>query len=260
MRVLCIAIAAILVCLHAPTAPAAAEGAAIEPGEKWANVFSGAEMKFHYTVHTAQAIDGRLDWSLSVNRRTVEHGQLALAAAPGHAAEVTVAFKAPEVKEGVVLESQLSLAAYAAGDQRPVAQHAKTVWIFPRDPFAGRSQWLKGLKITLFDPGGKTADVLEKARVPFAFTKNTAALGDLRDGLLVIGEGTPWRDYRCAGRGGGQGGGPRRAGPLPGPRRGQSGPARRRGRRHASARQLDVAAERHHQGTGPALGRSGLAA
>lgn len=181
------------------TAPAAAEGAAIEPGEKWANVFSGAEIKFHYTVHTAQAIDGRLDWSLSVNRRTVEHGQLALAGAPGHAAEVTVAFKAPEVKEGVVLESQLSLAAYAAGNPRPVAQHAKTVWIFPRDPFAGRSQWLKGLKITLFDPGGKTADVLEKARVHFAFTKNTAALGDLRDGLLVIGEGTPWRDYRALG-------------------------------------------------------------
>ncbi len=41
--------------------------------------------------------------------------------------------------------------------------------------------------------------MLEKARVPFTFTKNTAALGELREGLLVIGEGTAWRDYRSLG-------------------------------------------------------------
>ena len=60
-------------------------------------------------------------------------------------------------------------------NRRP--EHVKKVWIFPRDPFADRSEWLKGLKITLFDPEGKTADVLEKAHVPFKFTKNTSASG-----------------------------------------------------------------------------------
>ena len=41
--------------------------------------------------------------------------------------------------------------------------------------------------------------MLEKARVPFTFTKNIAALDELREGLLVIGEGTAWRDYRALG-------------------------------------------------------------
>lgn len=194
-----LAVVAILACLHAPVMVRAAEDAAIEPAEEWADVFSGSEAKFHYTVRTPKALDGRLNWSLSVKRRTVAHGQLPLAAEAGHVAEVTVALTVPEVKEGVILETQLSVAAYSAGDQRPIAQHVKSIWIFPRDPFADRSQWLKGLKITLFDPEGKTADVLEKARVPFALTKNTAALDDLNEGLLVIGEGTVWRDHRSLG-------------------------------------------------------------
>ncbi len=156
-------------------------------------------MKLHYLVRTAQPFDGRLNWSLSVNERTVEHGQLPLTTTAGQAAEATVALKVPEVKEGVVLESRFSIAAHAAGDPKPVAAHVRTVWIFPRDPFADRSRWLRGLKITLFDPEGKTADVLEKAHVPFTLTKNTAALGELREGLLVIGEGTAWRDYRSLG-------------------------------------------------------------
>jgi len=192
-------IAAVVLCLLMTAVGRAGEPTAIEPGEKWADVFSGGEVKFHYTVRTTQAIDGRLNWSLSVNRRTVEHGQLPLTARAEHAAEVTVALKVPEVKEGVILESQLSVAAYATGDQKPAAEHVKTVWIFPRDPFVDRSEWLKALKITLFDPEGKTADVLEKARVPFTFTKNTSALDELSEGMLVIGEGTAWKDYRSLG-------------------------------------------------------------
>jgi hypothetical protein len=193
------AAAAALVCLHAPTAVLAAEDTVIEPVEKWADVFSGGEAKFHYTIRTVQPLDGRLHWSLSVNRRTVEHGQLPLTATAERAAEVTVALKVPEVKEGVVLESQLSIAVYAAGDQKPRAEHARKVWIFPPDPFANRSEWLKGLKINLFDPEGDTADVFEKAHIPFTFTKNISALDEIREGLLVVGEGTAWRDYRSLG-------------------------------------------------------------
>ena len=122
-----------------------------------------------------------------------------LAVQAEHPAEVAFALKAPEVKEGVILESQLSVAAYAAGDEKAAAGHVKKVWIFPPDPFADRSQWLKGLKITLFDPERKTADVLEKAGVPFMFTKNPSALDELNEGLLVIGEGISWRDYRGLG-------------------------------------------------------------
>jgi len=193
------AIVASLLCLCLPDAILAAEGTTLAPVEQWSNVFSGGEVKFHYAVQTAQDLDGRLDWSLSVNRRTVKHGQVPLRTLAQRAVEVTVALNLPEVNEGVVLQAQLTVAIYAQGVQKRLAQHDKPVWIFPRNPFHDRSDWLKRLKITLFDPEGKTADLLEKAHVPFTFTKNIAALDDLSQGLLVIGEGTPWQDYRSLG-------------------------------------------------------------
>jgi hypothetical protein len=194
------AVVASLGCLLWPAAVPAAEDTAIEPVEKWAGVLGGSEVKFHYTVRTTQALEGRIEWSLSVNRRTIQRGQLPLVASAEHVAEATVALKVPEVKEGVILESQLSIAAYKAGGQKPAAEHVKKIWIFPPNPFADRTRWLKDLGITLFDPEGKTADRFEKAGIPFHFTKNTASLDELREGLLVIGEGTAWRDYRSLGK------------------------------------------------------------
>ena len=260
-----LAIAAGLACLSCPTALLAAEETSIEPVEKWSNVFSGGEVKFHYLVRTAQPFDGRLNWSLAFNERTIEHGQLPLTFVgagtrySGSAAEATVALKVPEVKEGVILESRLSIAAYAAGDPKPLATHVKTVWIFPREPFTDRSRWLQGLKITLFDPDGKTADVLEKARVPFTLTKNTAALGELREGLLVIGEGTAWRDYRSLGATIVKAAA--RGVPVLCLRRARARlRCQRLGLRLATALQSHIATGRHHSGLGQSPRRRGVAA
>lgn len=187
----------LLACCLLTTAIAAGEpSAAIEPTEKWCNVFGDEKATFHYAVRTGEAIEGRVQWSLSVNRRTVERGDLPLKAAAGRTAEVEVAFNIPAVREGVIVEAQLAVAVHLAGEEKPAASHTKTLWIFPRDPFVDRSKWLKELKITLFDPSGKTAGVLEKARVPFMFTKNVSALDELGEGLLLVGEGTSWKDFR----------------------------------------------------------------
>ena len=154
---------------------------------------------FRYMVRSSQDLTGRLDWSLSVKRRTVEHGHSSFAVEAQRTMEVKLAFKAPEVKEGVILETELNVAAYAADDRKLAACPGRKIWVFPRDPFANRGEWLKRLKITLFDPEGKTAGVLEKANVPFTYTKNPSALDELSEGMLVIGEGTAWSDYRSLG-------------------------------------------------------------
>ena len=193
-----VAVAA-LVCLCWSAEVSAEESTTIAPKEKWCNLFSGSEVTLHFAVRSAIAQEGRLNWSLSVNRRTVEHGRTPLAIAAGRVADIALPLKIPEVKQGVILEAQLGVAVYAMGADKPLAENSKTVWIFPRDPFVDRSDWLNRLKITLFDPEGKTADVFDKANVPFKFTKNISALDELRDGILLIAEGTAWKDYRGLG-------------------------------------------------------------
>ena len=187
------------ICLLRASIGTAEEPITIEPVERWTNVFSGSEVKFHYTVLSAQPFDARVNWSLSVNQRTVKHGQMPLTAKAGHATEVTVTLKVPKVKDSVILESDFRMALYSAGNQEPSAEHVRKVWIFAADPFASRGEWLKGLKITLFDPEKNTTEVLEKASVPFAFTNNISALDALNDGMLVIGEGTNWKDHPLLG-------------------------------------------------------------
>jgi hypothetical protein len=186
-------------CVLAAAASAAEPRVSIEPAEKWSDVFADHEVKFHHAIRAAAPLEGRLHWSLSVQVRTVAQGELPLKTDGRQPVELTVPLKTPTVKQGVIVQSQLTLAAYADGEQKPVASHSRPLWIFPRDPFAYRRQWLKELRITLLDPEGKTADVLGQAGIPYKLTRNTAALDGLTEGLLVVGEGVAWRDYRALG-------------------------------------------------------------
>jgi hypothetical protein len=130
----------------------------------------------------------------------MDRGHAALAVGPEKPAKAMLPLRIPAVKEGVVLEAQLTVALYTAADVKPAAVDNRTVRIFAADPFADRGQWLKGLAITLFDPEKKTADLFDKAHIPYKYTRNTSMLDELDGGLLVIGEGTAWKDYASLGQ------------------------------------------------------------
>src|SRR5205814_1197539 len=61
--------------------------------------------------------------------------------------------------------------------------------------FANRREWLKGLKIALFDPEKTTAEPLQKLAVPFQEINNTAALAEIKEGLLLVGAGVSFKDF-----------------------------------------------------------------
>jgi hypothetical protein len=100
------------------------------------------------------------------------------------------------VKEGLVIEARLSVEVYDGGGGRRMAGHDRRLWIFSGDPFAQRSQWLKELKITLFDPQGDTQKVFQQAKIPFHQVHNVAALAEMTEGVLVVGQGTSLEEYR----------------------------------------------------------------
>jgi hypothetical protein len=169
------------------TAAAAEPPVTLQPEEEWSGVLGDSEVTFHYTVRAAEALEGRIDWSLSVNQRTIDRGHTAWTAGPEKPAKITLPLRIPAVKEGVMLEARLTVTVYTVADAKPAAVDNRPVRIFAPDPFADRGQWLKGLAITLFDPGKKTADLFDKAHIPFKYTRNTSMLDELNEGLLVVG-------------------------------------------------------------------------
>ena len=164
--------------------------------EGWSGVFGGAPCEFHFGVTGRKAFRGLAGSALTVDGCTIARHEEPIAVEPDKEGRITVRFDIPPVKEGVVVQALLSVSLYVQNAGKPEASLRKTLWVFPRTPFADRAEWLKQLKIHLFDPAGKTREILEKAGVPFAEAGNAASLAELREGMVIIGEGTSFEDHR----------------------------------------------------------------
>jgi hypothetical protein len=161
----------------------------IEARESWTNVFAGGKLTCHYAIKHAASFQGRVVWAYTdAGQRVLPRGRGEAPLPAGSA--LAVALELPPLKPGVVLKTRLTLRVVDRQD-RAVAEHVKTIWVFAPDPFIGRTQWLRDLKITLYDPDPdrKTAAVLQALAVPFEEQRNLAALAALPGGLLLIGEG-----------------------------------------------------------------------
>ncbi|MHC4399799.1 MAG: hypothetical protein ACYTG0_08975 [Planctomycetota bacterium] len=195
-NLIALAAAAVLFSAVPPEVRAAEADISVTVLEDWSNVFGGRRAEFHCAVTSRASFRGRAGWSLAVGRRTIVRGETSVAAGPQKTGSIEIQFDVPAVKQGVVMSAVLSVACYAPGASEPAASLEKTLWIFPEDPFANRSQWLKQSRIRLFDPVGKTRQVFQQAGIPFSQTHNVDSLSSLNEGLLVIGEGTSLEEYR----------------------------------------------------------------
>lgn len=158
--------------------------AAIEPREHWSAFFGGTEAQLH--VRLRAGVANSVGWAVTVGGHTIDRGESQV----GADRSATIRLRLPPVRTGVVLGAMLTI---SAPGTKPFE---KSIWIFPQEAFAHRLTWLKGLKITLFDPEGKTAALFTKAQIPFEETRNVATLAELREGVIIVGEGTSFRDYR----------------------------------------------------------------
>jgi hypothetical protein len=109
---------------------------------------------------------------------------------------VRIPLEVPPLNPGVVLQAQLIVTAHEDGKKESEPPYERTLWLFSADPFAGRTKWVEGLKITLYntDAKSRTAEVLTSMKIPFNETRNPAALPELKDALVLIGEGASFKD------------------------------------------------------------------
>lgn len=172
---------------------------AVEPGvtlgvqEPWSGLFAGQEQVYHVAGGSAGSFEGRLVWEFSASGGVIDRGEQALS---DHAASAAIRLRVPPVKPGVVMQGTLTTSFVPAGQDREASKNSRAVWLFSREPFAGKTAWLEGLRLRVFDPVGKTAALFVKEKLPFAEIRNADVIAGLTDGVLVIGEGLSFRDYR----------------------------------------------------------------
>lgn len=170
--------------------------AAIEVREGWRTAFGGDRLRLHVLPAPGTRLAGTLGLALHTpGGRAIWRDELQVEPAGLGTGEVPVEIPLPEVKPGVVMPLVLRIET----ESPPGAEDAtweQTFWVFPPDPFHDRKQWLRDLGISLYDPVGKTAAVLEEMEVPLERIHNKAALGELREGLILIGEGLSFHKER----------------------------------------------------------------
>ncbi len=187
-------------CLAVAGAGVGAEAPALNLREPWANLFAGKEAVLHATLD-GEPFEGRVAWQFSADGRTLARGERAVKTAAGGRETVEIRLAVPEVNPGVIMATKLTVSAFASGTAKEAGSVERTLWVFPPDPFTGRVEWLKKLDIRLFDPVGATAKLFDEFKIPYAAVRNVDALGEPKDGVLVVGEGVSFRDYRGLGDG-----------------------------------------------------------
>jgi hypothetical protein len=155
------------------------------PVEATTCIFAGREARFGYVGAT-----GPVAWTLSAANRTLRQGEIGPIAGPADVAKLTISLTAPPLQPGVVLAAELRLIWNAEGQQR---QHAQAVTIYSVDPFSIRRAALEAAQITLFDPVGDTAFVLDDHQIPHANVRSLSAIDQVNAGVVLIGEGASFR-------------------------------------------------------------------
>lgn len=164
--------------------------------EPWADVWGGKEILFHFAVSSDQAVIGRVGWRFSCGDRTLARQEREVAPGPGKTEILEIRVQMPVVKEGVILPAVLAVSMMEAGTEKSVAAVEKKIWIYPENPFVDRKEWLKKLNIRLFDPEKKTGGYFEKAGIPFQRVNNCDALSEIKDGIIIVGEGVSFNEFK----------------------------------------------------------------
>lgn len=177
-----------VVLLNLRTMAHADDALTITRAEHWSSVFAERETRWTYRFSAERPFRDRVAWRLTANQRTLASGELQARGEENKPGEVTLPLRWPKVKEGAVLAAQLSVSAEGV-------QHEQAVWIFSRDPFVDRSEWLQSLKLSVFDPPGETLKVLKDHEVPHEHLRTREAVDDVAGGIVIVGEGVSLKKH-----------------------------------------------------------------
>lgn len=161
--------------------------------ERWSNVFAGENVKLQVPVgEPGDNPDGKaIGWSAVLETAVIARRESTVQKLDNpRSAVVPIEFQIPEGDPKTVL----SLSVFVrSGDQD---QLVKQLWVYPRDPFQRPVPNLDTNELVLFDPKKTTAPLLQESKLKFRTEKNNDALDAMLHGVLVIGEGVSFREFR----------------------------------------------------------------
>ncbi len=157
-------------------------------------VFAGATIDIPVQIFSDDALTGRLGWALVHNRHTLARREQTVAIPRGKPGELRLELELPEARENIILDCRLELNLVDHASQSH-ASRTRPLTIFPPDPFTLRRNWIAGLDLHVFDPGGDTHAAFASLEIPYRRIERADSIDHLSGGVLIIGEGIALSDY-----------------------------------------------------------------
>ena len=147
-----------------------------------------ADLKF--AARNVDPATTRLRWSFTVGNETLVSGHVPFKHRGSDLPAALVTIEMPDSKREGVKSGVLKASLVGLRDEIETATIEKTLWVFPLDPFDGRTKWLAKLDISLFDPEETTAGELDALGVPYEPLESVDEIADeaASKGLLIVGE------------------------------------------------------------------------
>lgn len=133
-------------------------------------MFGGTEPEFHFQVSSTIKAEVRVSWSLAADKGVLARREMPLTIAPEKPGVFSMRFKLPDAREGIIVPLDLTVVV-ELGEKKQTLE--KRLWLLPDDPFALKKDWLKDLKLKLFDPAGETKRQFTAAKLPIDSLRTT---------------------------------------------------------------------------------------
>ncbi|MBA4368147.1 MAG: hypothetical protein C0403_10985, partial [Desulfobacterium sp.] len=153
-------------------------------------IFAESEHRHHFRIATMKPLSGDLIARIAAGNRTLalfeEHIDISASAT----ASFSIPFKTPAVKPGIIQPLDLTVSLAGSSSADPVEIFCQRLWIFHRDIFADKHEWLSGLNIILYDPAGKTGRMFAELSLPIPKTANFNVISKNKHDIVLTGENT----------------------------------------------------------------------
>lgn len=158
--------------------------------DRWSNVTAGEEIKLVFRLPRDVREGEIIGWSVAVDSAVIIRRETKVRNDGNGNPRLSLSFCLPEGEPRMIVPVTIRI----SFDDRDVL--AKQLWLYPSDPFRNPVPSFKADQLVLFDPSQTTAARWREASLQFHEQPNAEALSDLDDGVLVIGEGVSFREYR----------------------------------------------------------------
>lgn len=167
--------------------------AVVRPIHRWTNIVAGEEVSVDFRMPDTVSSGTTIGWSVFLENAVIRRSESMVRDDSKSGRLLTISFKVPEGDS----RTQLTISVFVSVNGQDI--RAAEFFVYPTDPFRQRIDLPESEKLIVFDPSGNTAARLKSSNISFRAERRVDALNDLQEGIIIVGEGTSFRQYRGLG-------------------------------------------------------------